>query len=149
MINLWLVLRDDAKVLINTALSTPEENYSGPVNTKTRRIFERLVDLKSTQRLFKSPDIGGNVYHLYSLIFTSDLKKAKAAVDYLVTRYPNHIIIGGAWYWDGTQVPGYPPHAQLLKLMPDVYDSGTDSMVPATVVTDVNLLAGQSPRDFS
>lgn len=43
-----------------------------------------------------------------------------------------------------TGSPLYPiPKVQLLNFMPDVDGS------PATVLTDVNLLAGQSPRDFT
>lgn len=148
MINLWLILRDDAKQAINTCLKTPEDEYSGPVNTQTRRIFERMSDLDTVQKLFKSPDISGNIYHLYSLyIDNGSAQQAADAIDYLTTEYPNHIIVGGAWQWNGNQIAGYEPHPQLIQLMPDVWDG--NAFVAATVVTDVNVLAGQSPRDFS
>lgn len=144
MINVWVILRDDAKQLINTCLKTPEEDYSGPVDIKTRRIFEKMSDLDNVQRLFKSPDINGNIYHLYTIYFDSeDVQQAADAINYLTTEYPSHIIIGGAWRWNGTQIPGYPPHPQLIKLMPDVEG------FPATELTDVNIMAGQTERDFS
>jgi hypothetical protein len=150
MINVWLIIRDDAKQLINAALNTREEEYQGPVPNKARKIFETMACRAQIQRMFKSPDIGGNAYHLYSLYINSDDKqKAKDAIDYLITEYPNHIIIGGAWRWDGTQISDYPPHSQLIKMMPDVFDEGSQTYIPATELTDINLLFGPSPRDFS
>ena len=150
MINVWLIVRDDAKIAISTAISTPESQYSGPVNLKTRRIFETMADRAQVQKLFKSPSFGGNIYPLFSLyIDSSDAQQAKAAVDYLITKYPSHIIIGGAWRWDGSQIPNYPPHPQLIQIMPDVWDNTSQSYIAPSQVEDINLMLGQSPRDFS
>ena len=43
-----------------------------------------------------------------------------------------------------TGTPTYPLHPQLINFMPDV----GDPPVPATELTDVNLLQGQPPRSF-
>ena len=44
-----------------------------------------------------------------------------------------------------TGSPTYPLHPQLIELMPDVDEIGTRP----TELSDVNLLAGQPPREFS
>jgi len=44
-----------------------------------------------------------------------------------------------------TGAPTYPLHPQLIELMPDVDDIGTRP----TELSDVNLLSGQPPREFS
>jgi hypothetical protein len=44
-----------------------------------------------------------------------------------------------------TGTPTYPIHPQLIELMPDVDDVGTRP----TELSDVNLMAGQPPREFS
>jgi hypothetical protein len=44
-----------------------------------------------------------------------------------------------------TGTPTYPIHPQLIELMPDVDDQGTRP----TNLSDVNLVAGQPPREFS
>lgn len=155
MINIWLILRDDAKRIINTCLSTRIEDYTGPVPTKTRKIFESMACRAQIQKMFKSPELNGNTYHLYNIYINSeDKQKAKDAIDYLVDEYPDHIIIGGVWRWSGTQISDYPPHSKLIKLMPDIFivddqNTGAGHYETATELTDVNLYAGQSPRDFS
>ena len=153
MVNLWLVLRDDAKQAINTALSAGED-YSGPVPDKAIRIFRKMVDRRVVQNMFNTPTIGGNVYHMYSLYFKgSEVSAAADAIEYLTTEYPDHIIVGGAWKWDGSIIPGYEPHAQLIKMMPDIVEYDNDGEIvgttPATELTDVHLVLGQSPREFT
>ena len=49
-------------------------------------------------------------------------------------------------------VPRYPINqVQLVKFMPDVWDETTSpgQYVAATQLTDVNLIQGQQPRDFT
>lgn len=149
MINLWLVMRDDTKQIINTALSTSEDEYIGPVSLRERRIFEGLND-RSVQSIFGTPVISGNKYHMYSIyIKPKDTDQVVSAVAYLIEKYPNHIIIGGAWkVSDGSQ-DSYPPHNQLIRMMPDIWDRVAQQFILATELTDVNLLAGQAPRNFS
>lgn len=152
MYNIWLVVRDDAKQLINVCLSTAPGEYSGPVDDEARALFQTMADYSTVQKLFKSPDFSGNDYHLFSLyVENGDAVKVRDVIDTLTAKYPDHIIMGGAWLGEtGEQVPGYPPHAELLKLMPNLPNPATNEFdITATVVTDVNLMAGQAPRDFS
>lgn len=63
---------------------------------------------------------------------------------------PNKVKLLGAWFSDGGQAMEL--DKDLLEFMPDVFDgldnNGDPKFRKATEVTDVNLLAGQSPRDF-
>ncbi len=145
------MIRDDAKLLINEALATTTDDYAGSVKQETREIFELMSDLIVVQGLFKSPVLVGNVHHMYSLyIENGNLSNVQDAITHLSVVYPGQYIVGGAWNMDGAQAAGYTPHADLIDFMPDVWDG----LVPpgfttAVTVTDVNLLAGQSQRNFS
>jgi hypothetical protein len=153
MLNLWLILRDDAKVLINDALKEGRD-YSGDIPEETLSIFRRMLDRTVVQKLFKAANIGGDTYHLYSIYFkNTQAAKAAEAIAYLVDLYPNRIIVGGAWRNNGDIIAGYEPHPQLIRIMPDIieYDeTGAEvSTSPATELVDINLLLGQSPRKFT
>jgi hypothetical protein len=178
LVNLWLVVRDDAKQKIVERLRWDEAaqgEYTGPVKDRANNIFRKLIAGERVLEYFTSPDIGGNIYHMFSL-YLNGSQQVKSELDWLAVEYPNHIIVGGAWYVSsgrqvGTgpifdeetgeqigydDVPTYPLHPQLYKLMPDVveYDDQMNevSRTPATSNADLKdrvLLAGQSPRDFS
>lgn len=155
-VNVWLAVRDDAQALIVERLRWDIESqgaYTGPVTDRQARLFGYMADQDTTQRLFKTRTAAGRVWTLWNLYFNlpgNILQIVKDELDQLAVDYPNHIVIAGAWRWNGEQVPGYPPHAQLLKFMPDVWN-GDDppTYSPATELTDVNLLLGQSPRVFT
>ncbi len=104
------------------------------------------------------------------------LQKVRTELDQLALDYPNRFKIGGAWHWDpdmpfgrqvGTQfvldpetgevtgvtgTPAYPLDARLLNFMPNIKTWDADGNLltdePATKLTDVNLVQGQSPRRF-
>ena len=158
IVNVWLAIRDDAQGAVITRLNWDEETqgtYSGPVGDREHRIFKAMADRAEVQRLFEKASINSNLWNLWSVTFDetkSDLNEIADELDYLALTYPNQFIIGGAWFWDGRQVNGYPPHPKLIEFMPDVvtYDENGNelSRTRPTVVSDVNVGLGQSPRTF-
>lgn len=151
-VNVWIALRDDAQAAIKTRLDADDSGdpYSGPVDDRTARLFHRMIDRNTVQRLFKIATAGGRDYTLWSVNFDEPgnvLQKIKDELDRLAVEYPNRFIIAGAWLWDGSQVAGYPPDARLDRFMPDDIDE-QGSPVPNPTVRDINLLFGQSPRIF-
>jgi len=115
--------------------------------------------------MFKVPTIGGNTYHAYSIYFKSNVTSVvRTEFDYLAAEYPSQFFILGAWMKDGRQAgvkkdgtgtPVYPIHANAWRIMPDVVVHDEDGNVISTTLAtsntdlrDINLLAGQSPRNF-
>jgi hypothetical protein len=158
-INVWLALRDDAQSLIVERLRWNEQQqgaYNGPVTDRQAKIFRYMADQENTRRLFKTATLNSRQWSLWSVYFNpaelgaNVLQIVKDELDQLAADYPSRFVIAGAWRWNGTQIPGYPPHPQLLKFMPDVWNGDLPPTYSApTVLTDVNLLMGQAPRDFS
>jgi hypothetical protein len=151
--NVWIVLRDDAQALIIERLQWDTQasgEYTGPVPDRAHRIFQWMADHGSVQRLFKTVTIGGRQYKLWSVNVPAS-KTVKDEIDWLIATYPNQVIVAGAWNLDtGAQIGGYGIHPQLIKFMPDVWNGDIPpTFSTATVLTDVNLLLGQAPRDFS
>ena len=168
-VNVWLAISASGTTAIRTRLTTADEDYAGPITKTEHRIFRRMADFVTVERLFKKPTIGGKKWHLFSLNFTAT-RNAKTALDWIAANRPGHFVIVGAWHWDGRQVgtqweivddertgntigtPTYPIHPQLLKFMPDIIERDEDgnviSTTPAAVLTDVNLIQGQDPRRF-
>ena len=156
--NIWLILSATAKATLRPLMS--DRGYKGP-HLKAVKTMRKMAHYRVVERMWKTPTIGGKKRYLFSLNLTAG-KKAKEAIDYLLAEYPNQVTVGGAWHWDGRQAgtqweldasgnktgnttgtPTYPINeTQLLKFMPDVEG------VPATVLTDVNLLQGSQPRRF-
>lgn len=155
IVNVWIAVRDDAQAAIATRLAWDEDaqgEYAGPVTDRTARLFRKMFDRATVQNLFKAAAIAGRDYSLWSVYFDESanvLQKIQDELDAVASAYPNHIVIAGAWDMDGGQVGGYTPHARLIDFMPDERDADGEIIGPAQQVTDVNLLQGQQPRDFS
>ena len=161
-VNVWFVLTQQAKDTLRPLLD--DEDYSGPHLTAVK-IFRKMIEYATVEKMFKTPTIQGKVWHLFSVTFNDlngDAKqKAQDAFDHLTANYANNFSVVGAWKWDGSQVmdntvspavPRYPINqTQLLKFMPDVWSEATSpgQYVPATQLTDVNLIQGQANRDFT
>ena len=159
-VNLWIALTDAAKTTLRPLLD--DEDYAGPHLTAVR-IFRNMIEYGTVTNMFKSPTLAGTKYHLFSLTFNDihgqAAQKLQAALVYLEDNYTNQFEVVGAWKWDGSQimdnsvspaVPFYPLHPQLVKFMPDVWDtSSPPQLIAATELTDVNLIQGQAHRDFS
>lgn len=163
-INVWLALRDDAQAAIRERLTWDEESqgpYTGPVPDRVARVFEKMGDRATVQRLFKTPTIANRQWTIWSILFDENknvMQRVKAELDHLEASYPNRIQIVGAWHYDtGRQVgadyddsgnrislPLYPVPGLLSNFMPDDPDGS-----PNAALRDVNLYYGQAPRDFS
>lgn len=169
-VNLWIALTQNAYNTLRPLLDDSE--YAGPHLTAVK-IFRRMADLATVEKMFKTPTIGGKVWHMFSVYFADldgdQAAKLQQALTYLENNYPAQFEVVGAWWWDGRQIgtqwvdendhslgttgtPLYPVHPQVVKFMPDVWDM-TDPenpvAVPATQPTDVNLLQGQAQRRFT
>jgi len=99
----FIALRDDAQTSIVERLQWDEETqgeYTGPVGDREYKIFRYMQNRVERQKLFKTPDIGGNVWHLWAIVFESNLPAVQVELDYLAATYPNRIIIAGAFIWN-------------------------------------------------
>jgi hypothetical protein len=166
--NVWVVVADEVFEQIKDKIGDPE--YDG-ILINLVRFLRRQADFKITSKLWKRPTIAGKVRILFSANYgqDDDLVTIKDALDTLSAELGSDFGVAGAWWWDsrqaGTQweivdgeptgnttgTPMYPINAvQLLKFMPDVWDdSDPPVLIPATELTDVNLIQGQKPRRFT
>lgn len=177
IVNVWIVLRDDAQPLIVTRLNWDESTqgpYSGPVPDRAFRLFRLMADWKVVQDIFRIDTDGANDWHLWNVYFDKPkdiLLKIRDEIDWLLANFPNQTRVGGAWHFDSRQVgtqftrdadgnitgvtgtPTYPIHARILELMPDIVthdENGVEtSRVRPTVPSDINLLMGQKERRFA
>ena len=164
-VNLWLAIRDDAQQALNERLNwnlKEQGIYTGPVPDRAARLFKRMHDRTRVQRLFRTDNVGGRTWTLWSIYLFYNiniLSNVQNELDFLVATYPNQLQIVGAWFMDGRQVgtqwadeehlttsgsPIYPIHSRILEIMPDIDEVGTRPTEPS----DINLLMGQSPRRF-
>ena len=166
LVNVWLGIRDDAQTAINTCLDWDDSTeYSGPVGDREKKIFKAMSDHAVVQRLFNKATINSTLWNLWTVYFDEPkdiLIKVKNELDYLEATYPSQFVIAAAWHWDGRQVgtqydegvitgtPTYPIHPKLIDFMPDVWNGDDPATYStATQLADVNLLAGQKPREFT
>ena len=94
--------------------------------------------------LFRAPKIKTKVMQLESLYLDS--------VDEIAVLEKGGATILGAWDWNGSQVEGYPPHADLIQYMPvrKTYDKdGVETGTLPPVLEDSVLVWGQAPRQFA
>jgi hypothetical protein len=140
---------------------------------ETKDLLLTTHDVPAQERLF----VANGTYRLYSHYGEAAGEAiVKADVDLLIATYPSDLTVLGSWdnatgmelgaTYDefGVQTaPGwYPVPATVLNYMPDILtDPGTPEgpggippavppiFAPPIVPTDVNLLFGQVPRDFT
>jgi len=165
-VNLFLILTQTA---VNTLRNLMDDRKYNGQHIKAVRIFRRMADYVTVEKMWENPVIGSKKRFLFSVTLPGNTK-AKNAIDYLLATYPNQIATGGVWWWDSRQVgtkwevvdgvktgnvtgtPLYPIPSQLIRFMPDIVTYNPDGTVasttPATVLTDVNLEQGMEPRRF-
>lgn len=167
LINIWLAISDAAQDVVIESLRWDEESqgeYTGPLSNRQRRLFQYMQDDTTRRRLFKPTTLAGTTYNLWSIDFADDaetLRLVRDELDALMAQYPNQIGILGAWRKDGRQVgasydeqgnrtseAAYPIPNWLWRFMPDDADGNPTASSNADL-RDINLLYGQSPRDFS
>ena len=157
-VNVWIAMSQQALNEYKDARLL-KKDYTGPMDALTFDTLHRMADTDNVQAMFKRVPADGKEYTLFSLYLPASAE-AKTRIDHIAEQWLGHFIVIGAWNWDGTQVEiagqiVYPVHAQAWRLMPDVieYDVGGNetSRTAATSnsdLRDINLLQGQSPRDF-
>lgn len=156
--NLWLAMSQQALDEFLLMRSDPS-GYAGPMDDETFRILSKAAHLDVVQRLYRTVEVGGKTYSLFSL-YVEGTTAVQQAIDYITTAWPGHLIAVGAWNMNGTQVgtqytydddgiitgvtgtPVYPIHAQAYRFISDAATSNAD-------LKDINLLQGQSPRIFA
>jgi hypothetical protein len=104
IVNLFLALRDDAQDLIVERLnwdnSTP---YTGPVPDRIAKLFHYMQNRGQVQGQYKTYVAGARSYKNWSITLEGS-QKLKDEVDFAIATYPAHIIIIGAWHWDGRMI---------------------------------------------
>ena len=94
--------------------------------------------------LFSAPTIKTKVMQLESLYLDS--------VDEIAALEKGGATILGAWNFDGSQVEGYPPHADIGKYMPARYETdekGDTTEIVDETPRDVVLVWGWGERQFA
>ena len=132
------------------------------IDQVTVEFFNNIHDASAVERLFKSWDAAGRTYKVWSMYADkpAETTTIRTDLDMLNTSYPQDFAVVGAWscadgHEAGAQGAGvwYPIPPQYINFMPDIIVDNTDPenpvYGPATDPTDVNLLFGQAPRDFS
>ena len=94
MINIWIAFSSQAITEFKSYRSDPRQ-YNGPMDRRTFRIMRTMADSDNVERLFKKVTLGGKTYTLFSLY--SDNAKAVNRINYINTKWGNHIIVVGAW----------------------------------------------------
>lgn len=154
-INVWLALSTTAQDIVIESLRWDEEaqgDYTGPLRNRSRRLFEYMQDEVARRRLFATATLQSIDYNLWSIDFFDEgsvLQDIRDEIDFLIAEFPNQIAVLGAWdIRTGQQVGGgtplYPIPNYTWRFMPAELGAASN-----TDLTDVNLLFGQTPRDFS
>lgn len=176
--NIWLGLSAElqAELVALIKYGEPAEEFPGlnQMSDATKAFFKNVYDAEGLELLFQQFVGPQRTYRLWSIYANKpeDAPQVRSDLDAIQGAYPQDFLKMGAWeYQTGREVSAeyndqgeqitvgwMPIPAQIMRFMPPVMsdpgDLGTDpvtppTFVPATDPTDVNLLFGQSPRDFS
>lgn len=137
IMNAWVSIRDDF-------------DHSDPDNIA---FFTNAIDAEVVNAGWKQENQGGRDWQLWSVFFR-EITTMDDAIDDLAANNPGMTKTLAAWFFDGlAYLPpdgGYAVYGNLLRYMPDVVDPADPGgpLIPATVLTDINLLAGQTARIF-
>ena len=162
----WIVMRDDAITELKADVQAYRaDSYTGDY-PKMIQFFSESVAQGVMERVSRMESAAGRDFRLFSFYTNKrqDIAEIRADIEaYDAAEPANKFGIAGAWHSDGRQLgadyteegviasaPLYPiDDVQLLKFMPDVSDGGDPPVFsPATELTDIHLMAGQTPRDF-
>lgn len=137
---------------------TPPVNFPllEQMNDETIAFFKESHDAGTLDRIFQRYVANSRNYRLWSFYVTKllDVTPVRNNLDALSSNYPQDFLIMGAWRVDtGQAVTAYPSPPSLINFMPptwdhDVVPPAEPIEIPPTEVSDVNLLAGQAPREF-
>lgn len=126
------------------------------MNDETIAFFRESHDAGSLDKLFVRYLANSRNYRVWSFYVTklADVTPVRDNLDALTSNYPQDFIIMGAWnYLTGEALAAYPSPPSLINFMPptwdhDVVPPAEPIEIPRTELVDVNLLAGQAPREF-
>jgi len=141
MKNYWVGVDELLHLDVVDYLNTPS-SYEGSVPVEhIEALVKGLHDPLTVISLFKPYQ---NMY-LYSTYVS-----VQAQYDMLMLAYPETKELG-CWGMDSTPLEDI--HIDLINYMPDIAEIDDEGNIagtsPATELVDVNLVGGQSPRDFS
>jgi hypothetical protein len=160
MINLWIALRDDAEA----ELATWVEDLTADQSMVKDSILSH-PDLQHIASSTKRMTDGANTWGMYSM-YTSGSPTALGNIAKWLGLYAGKAFVCGAWHMGGLQLgtaldedgnligsPLYPIDPRLVEFMPDDVTYNEDgaelSRTPATEPKQLNLMAGQKPRNFT
>jgi hypothetical protein len=165
--------------LINEGTPAVEFPDLNDLNEATLELFRNSHDAENVAKLFKMwPGNAGQDFRVWSFYFAKPLQGPliRADIDEMAADYPGDFLPMGAWRTDNGHEVGatydefgvqtatgwWPVPAQVVNFMPDIMtDPGTPEgpggippavppiYAPPIEPTDVNLLFGQVPRDFT
>ena len=146
MINAWIAQSQAVKAEVESVRggATAKDTIKG-TRAEQRAYAEvasKIAD--KVDGLFRAPTIKARQMVMESLCLDS--------VDEIAALQKGGATILGAWSWDGTQVEGYPPHADIGKYMPARYETdekGDTIEIIDETPRDVVIVWGQSPRQFA
>lgn len=126
---------------------TPPVNFPliSLMSDETKAFFEQSHDADTLDMLYRHYIVGQRDYRVWSFYIQQpdDTAQVRSDLDAMNAQYPQDFLIMGAWEFDtGTALQAYPSPPSLINFMPLV--NGQEP----TELTDVNLLAGQAPREF-
>lgn len=125
----------------------------GMMNDETKAFFRQSYDAGSLDHLFRHHVVNTRDYRVWSFYITKpdDVDAVRNNLDAMNAQYPQDFLLMGGWdYETGAAVQAYPSPASLINFMPPTWDHETDppTLIEPTELMDVNLLAGQAPREF-
>jgi len=105
LVNVLIAISASGTTAIRECLTwDSEEPYNGTITDLEHKIFQRMADFVTVERMWKRPTVAGKKWHLFSLSFKGSAK-AKDALDWIADNRAGHFVILGAWNWDtGLQV---------------------------------------------
>ena len=155
--NFWIGMSDGFQgELVPFILDgTPPVNFPmiGLMNEETKDFFRQSYDSGALDHLFRHYYVDPRDYRVWSfyVLKPDDVTPVRNNLDAMTTEYPQDFLIMGAWaFLTGQAVQAYPSPPSLINFMPLTWDHGTEppTAIEPTELTDVNLLAGQAPREF-
>lgn len=146
MINVWIAQTAAVKAEVESVQSgaTAKDTIKG-TRAEQRAyagIASKIAD--KVDGLFSAPTIKAKVMQLESLYVDS--------MDDIAALEKGGATVLGAWNFDGSQVDGYPPHADIGKFMPARYETdekGDTTEIVDETPRDVVLVWGWGERQFA
>lgn len=159
--NAWVTLRNSLALqwwdYYQWYIADPDTRGPEPsLSNWDKAAVRKLVDIDFAFQAYKKATILNDDWRLLSVWGVTKQQLDSGYVQHGDAESGGDYAVVGYWTWNSSYddyCPLMPDYnwrpAQVVKFMPDVCaDPGCTSTVSATEVVDVNLLAGQPPREF-